>query len=71
MAAANVDIHPATRSYHLIQTKSLRVPVNDCVPAGWNTSPPDSAGEPALARLSDIASAASAERRIQLIVLYR
>lgn len=37
-AVTNVDSHAATRSYHLIRTKSPRVPVDDCVPAGWNTN---------------------------------
>lgn len=40
MTVANIDSHAATRSYHLILTKSPRVPVNDCVPAGWNTNTP-------------------------------
>lgn len=64
MTVANVDSHTATRSYHLILTKSLRVPVNDCVPAGWNTNTPfarPNTGETALALPSHIASAASWE----------
>lgn len=40
MTVANVDSHTATWSYHLIPTKSQRVPVNDGVPAGWNTNTP-------------------------------
>lgn len=37
---AGVDSHAATRSYHLIPTKSPRVPANDGVAAGWNTNTP-------------------------------
>lgn len=37
---AIVDSHAATWSYHLIPTKSPRVPVNDGIAAGWNTNTP-------------------------------
>lgn len=64
MAVANVDSHTATWSYHLILTKSLRVAVSDCVPAGWNTNSPfarPNTRETTPALPSHIASAASWE----------
>lgn len=64
MTVANVDSHAATRSYHLILTKSLRVPANDYVPAGWNTNTPfarPNTRKTTLALPSHVASAASSE----------
>lgn len=38
MTVGDVDSHADTGSYHLIPTESLRVPVNDRVPARWDTN---------------------------------